>query len=199
MAIDICGASTGGTSEAGTRERRVCVAYTVNATLLAALLVAVLVSGCGPGVQEQFDAHKAAATQLLVQNGRLREFLKNVMYELSGNVFITTDPDWGDKSAVILTDGKLVIPDGNDYEWYEAVRQYEPTIVEVFDKFDCEFIALFQPDSINPNKTLKVEFKGFKIGGNRYYAESLYYSRDGAVEMAESVLTDWYYSALLYQ
>jgi hypothetical protein len=124
MAIDICGASTGGTSVAGTRERRVCVAYTVNATLLAALLVAVLVSGCGPGVQE---------------------------------------------------------------------------IVEVFDKFDCEFIALFQPDSINPNKTLKVEFKGFKIGGNRYYAESLYYSRDGAVEMAESVLTDWYYSALLYQ
>jgi hypothetical protein len=201
----------------GTRKREVRNAYALSASLLAMLLVAVLLSGCGrpqtqlttttttvqapvstdfSNVQEQLDAHKAAAAQLLVQNSQLREFLENDIYELSGDVYITTYEDIGDSAAVILSDGRLIMPDGYSDEWYEAVKGYEPTIVELFDRLKCEDVYLSTEAG---NKTLTVLLGDFKIGEDRYYSEFLSYSRADAVEMAESVMPNWYYAAWLYE
>jgi hypothetical protein len=179
------------------RRRRARIAYTLDVALLATLLVAVLASGCR-SEQEQLEAHKVAATTLLIQNSQLREFLEKDLYELSGNVFISTDEHIYHESDVILRDGKLVIPDGYDLDWYEAVRQKEPTIVEIFEKFDCRFIALFQGDSRVPQKTLQFSFDDFRIGEDGYFAEYLSYSRDGTPEMSVKVFTDWYYTVLAY-
>jgi hypothetical protein len=44
---------------------------------------------------------------------------------------------------------------------------------------------------LDGKKVLDIDLGEFKIGEDRYYAESLWYSRDGAVEMAESVMTNW--------
>jgi hypothetical protein len=170
------------------------MAYTRSSASLAMLLVVVIASGC-QSEQDQLDAHKAAATQLLVENSQLREFLENDLYELSGNVFITTNQSIGDMSAIILSDGKLVIPDGYDLEWYEAVKQYEPIIVQVFDKFDCETIYL---GDVAGKRILHIYLGQFKSGDDSLWEESLDYSSDGGTfEMSVSVFADWYYSALL--
>jgi hypothetical protein len=201
----------------GIRRHRARMACMLSASLLATLPVVVLVNGCGPGQaplitstseqepvttstvnwEEQLDAHKAAAVQLLVQNSQLREFLENDLYELSGDVLITTNQLTADRSAIILSDGRLIIPDGCNLDWYEAVHEYEPTIVDLFAKFHCVSVVLEQP-SIHPERVLSVVLDDFRIGDGRYYSEFLSYSRDGAVEMAENVMTNWYYSARAY-
>jgi ABC-type uncharacterized transport system auxiliary subunit len=123
------------------RKRRDRTAQALNA-LLGTLLVAVLMSGCSheqaPSTttavdwEEQLDAHKAAATQLLVQNSELREFVENDIYELDGEVFVTNYQSVEVGSAVILVGDKLIIPEGYDLEWYEPIKEYEATIVDLF-------------------------------------------------------------------
>jgi hypothetical protein len=183
----------------GTRDCRVRMAYAPSTALLAMLLSAVLAIGCGQDQtdwQNQLDAHKAAATQLLVQNSQLRDFLQNDLYEIDGDVFITTNQSIGDKSAVILSDGKLMPPDGYNLDWYEAVKQYEPMILEVFDKFACETIHL---GAATGKRVLHVYLGDFEIGDDSLFAESLDYCRDDVSALAERVFPDWYYSASLYE
>jgi hypothetical protein len=178
----------------GIRKRSARIAYMVNTYLLAIFLVIVLASGCA-NEQEILDENKATVVQLLVQHSQLREFLENKIYPLGGNVFITRYTV-EDKSAVMFSDGKLIIPEGYYYDWYIVVKQNAPTIIAIFEEFNCESISLYYNGQ--GQRELVVAFDNIKIGRNHYYAQWLSYSRDGAVgafENPESVFTDWYYSA----
>ena len=65
----------------------------------------------------------------------------------------------------------------------------------MFEAFHCEGMRLSAEAG---NKNLHIFFDNLKIGEDRYYMETLDYSRDSAPEMSVSVFADWYYTVLLY-
>jgi hypothetical protein len=199
------------------RERRARTAHELNAALLALLLVVVLVSGCvheqAPSsttttkeqapvttdlthVQEQLDAHKAAVVQLLAQNSQLREYLESSLYELNGDLLITTVPYDAPDQAVLFINGKLVIPDGYSNKAY--IEQYEHQIIAVFQTFNCVSLAVHADDyGDEMQRVLGISFDDVRID-DHYYVQSIGYSRDGAIEGMERILTNWYYLAAAY-
>jgi hypothetical protein len=173
----------------GTRKRRERITRRASASLLALLLTAFLVIGCGdPG--ETRDAVEARMAQLLVEQSQLRQFLEVDFYGIGEDVEIyTPDPSGiSPPGMVILRNGRLDIPAGMTDKAREALTEYEPQIVAVFKEFGCSGLAL-----VTDRNQIQMIFGREKIDG-ALYGQWLMYPNDTG--MATMVYKDWYYLAL---
>jgi hypothetical protein len=159
----------------------------------ALVLSAFLLSSCGSSGSLAADKERVA--QLLTQNSQMRDFLENDLYEISGNLLITTVSSYdGPEPAILLRDGKLYIPAGYDNGAY--VESHEQQILAVFKTFHCVSIGIQTDDyGLGMRKVLGILLGSIKNGG-RYYTQSIGYSRDGAIDaMGKSIFTNWFYWA----
>lgn len=177
------------------------VGIVVLLAFLAVPLAAVSMSGC-TSEQKILDTNRERVTQLLVQETQLREFLENQLYGLDGNVIIATYHVEAHPEAVIYRDGRLIFPEGYNLKWYRDVKSYEKTIVELFQTFKCENIALYQPGgTAGQKKAINIVFDNIRINDKLYHAQFLSYSRDATPPGTGSdamIFKDWYYSTPSY-
>ena len=129
----------------GMRRRRARIAHRATASLLAILLAAVLVTGCGD-TGEKRDAVEARMGQLLAEQSQLRQFLEVDFFGIGEDVSIAAPPpsrlfSSTKMSTSIVRNGKLDIPPGVSDRVRAALTEYEPQIVAVFKEFGCRSIA----------------------------------------------------------